>query len=449
MHRRAMTESPPSPTEPTSHLQPSAVYSHVSTYRSSPIELQLYSPALRVDARGPLAVFNDNDQLSGKVMLDFQAHHTGRLVVTVEGCILYAYSGSPSHQEPRKHIFCKIANTINVTPPAPRTSRFAFREAFMRRPSASYPNAKAALAERSYPFQIALPKGCHPGQDLPHSFSSSVIEGNPLVSTCDISYKVVASWYPDTPLQDSSHLEVPIVLEGDKDFQCQDAANTTSPSGSWMEIPLKTERAIGLKCAIALPSSVAFSRLETSVPYFVVFSTTPRCPLVAREIAADATISVQLVKQIVVQQPQMTFPLTPPPSPSKESSPVRMLRRVARSNPRLKRKRSDITGQDTEFRDKPLPDIPLRTSFSETKTVHSNFVIGFSKRPRHACEPKSHPSLEEQSSLPDGLHKGKINLHKDMLPSIDCEGVSVKYYLDVSVLVGVDDLRARIPVRIF
>lgn len=50
---------------------------------SSPIELQLYSPALRVDARGPLAVFNDNDQLSGKVMLDFQAHHTGRLVVTV------------------------------------------------------------------------------------------------------------------------------------------------------------------------------------------------------------------------------------------------------------------------------------------------------------------------------------------------------------------------------
>lgn len=181
-----------------------------------------------------------------------------------------------------------------------------------------------------------------------------------------------------------------------------------------------------IKLQIALPSSVAFSRLETSVPYFVVFSTTPRCPLVAREIAADATISVQLVKQIVVQQPQMTFPLTPPPSPSKESSPVRMLRRVARSNPRLKRKRSDITGQDTEFRDKPLPDIPLRTSFSETKTVHSNFVIGFSKRPRHACEPKSHPSLEEQSSLPDGLHKGKINLHKDMLPSIDCEGVSVK-----------------------
>ncbi|KAF5314534.1 hypothetical protein D9611_007194 [Ephemerocybe angulata] len=445
MRRRAMTESHPSSSDSNSRAMPFAVYSHVSTYRAAQLELQLYSPSLRVDTRGPLAVFNDHDKLSGKVVLDSLAHHTGRLVLTVEGCFSYPpLPGHSPYSEPRKHVFCTLSKAIDVSPPIPESRGFTFRDAFMmRRPSASYLNAQAVLTERTYPFELALPQGCRPGEELPPSFSSTSAEGNPFAASCEVSYKVVVAWYPETILQTPSHLEVPIVIQGDSDFESKDAGLGAS-GDSWVEMPLKTERPLPVKFAIALPTSVTFCR-DSSIPYFVVFSTTPKAPLLAREIASDSTISIALIRQIAIQQPQSTFLLTPPPSPVKES-PVRMLRRVARSNPRLKRKRSEF---EEEFAQKPLPDLPFQTCYSETKTVFSDFFIGFSKRPRHHCEPGSHPSLEAQTSLPDGLHKGKIPLHKDMLPCIDWAGVSVKYYLDVSVLNGIDDMRARIPVRIY
>lgn len=37
-----------------------------------------------------------------------------------------------------------------------------------------------------------------------------------------------------------------------------------------------------------------------------------------------------------------------------------------------------------------------------------------------------HPSLEEHTSLPEGLYKGKLRLEKSMLPSIDWAGLGVK-----------------------
>lgn len=101
----------------------------------------------------------------------------------------------------------------------------------------------------------------------------------------------------------------------------------------------------------------------------------------------------------------------------------------------------------------------------------NDMCIGFPKRPRQQSNKQSHPSLETIATLPDGLHKARIQLNKDMLPCIDWAGVSVKvclfsvrspldganldfiicsqYYLDVSVLFGPDELRARIPIRIF
>ncbi|KAJ2936768.1 hypothetical protein H1R20_g333, partial [Candolleomyces eurysporus] len=372
MRRRAMTESHPASSDTASRTAPLAVYSHVSTYRVPQLELQLYSPALKVDAKGPIAVFNDHDRLSGKVVLDWQAYHTGRLNIA----------------------------------------------------------------------------GCRPGEELPSSFSPTDTEGDPFASSCEISYKVVVTWEPDASVGSTSHLEVPIILQSEGDFESKDAGLGAS-GDSWVEMPLKTERPIPIRCAVALPTSVTFCR-SSSIPYFVVFTTTPRAPLLTREIAADSTISIALVRQITIQQPQMVFPLTPPPSPSRES-PVRLLRRVAKSSSRLnlKRKRDGVVDFGDEFKDKPLPDLPLRTCFSEQKTIFSDFILGFAKRPRHHCEDGSHPTLEEQSSLPDGLHKGKIPLHKEMLPCIDWPGVSVKYYLDISVMNGIDDMRARVPVRIY
>ncbi|KAJ2916569.1 hypothetical protein MD484_g3854, partial [Candolleomyces efflorescens] len=453
MRRRAMTESHPASSDTTSRTAPLAVYSHVSTYRVSQLELQLYSPSLKVDSKGPIAVFNDHDRLSGKVILDWQAYHTGKLNIAIEGSFAYPEppGATPSVSERKKYTFFNLTKTINVSPPQINDSSRFFREAFRRRPSGSYISVNSPSMERSYPFEMSLPQGCRPGEELPSSFSPTTdTEGNPFASGCEISYKVIVSWEPDASAGSISHLEVPIVLQSEGDFESKDAGLGAS-GDCWVEMPLKTERPIPMHCAVALPTSVTFCRSSLSIPYFVVFTTTPRAPLLTREIAADSTIAVALVRQITIQQPQMVFPLTPPPSPSRES-PVRLLRRVAKSSSRLnlKRKRDGIVDFGDEFKDKPLPDLPLRTSFSEQKVIYSDLILGFSKRPRHRdCEDGSHPTLEEQSSLPDGLHKGKIPLHKEMLPCIDWPGVSVKYYLDISVMNGIDDMRARIPVRIY
>ncbi|TEB34384.1 hypothetical protein FA13DRAFT_1753884 [Coprinellus micaceus] len=426
-----MTESLPSPSEATPPFHDASGYLLACVYLSvralgllclscsecgfsaSHIELQL------VSAQGPIAVFSDHDQLCGRVVLDHQAHHTGKLILSVEGCFLY--SGQT------KHVFCRISHTIDVAPPLPTTSGFTFRDVFgMRRaPSSSHLSLKSVSTERSYPFQLSLPQGSKPGEEMPPSFISQTLGGNPMTTTCEISYKFFLTWHPELFAEPPSCLEVPIVIESERDFQSKDAGLGAS-GDAWVEMPLVTERTLPMKAAIALPTSVSFCR-DSSIPYFVVFSTTPRSRSLAREIAADSTIAISLVRQT--------------------EGPSRILRRVAKSNPRLKRKRSAV--DEDEFRHKPLPDIPLRTCFQENKTIYSDFLLGFPKRPRHFCEPGAHPSLEAQTSLPDGLLKGKIPLHKDMLPCIDWPGISVKYYLDVSVINGIDDLRARIPVKIY
>lgn len=175
-----------------------------------------------------------------------------------------------------------------------------------------------------------------------------------------------------------------------------------------------------------MPTFVTFSR-GSSIPYFVVFTTVPRSPALAREVASDATISVSLIRQITIHEPTTTFPPTPPPTPPSDELEInrggaRLLKRVGKSaQSRLARGRR---GSDapSDRHDKPLPQVP----FFETRTIHSDICIGFPKRPRQQTGLNSHPSLEAASSLPDGLHKAKIPLDKEMLPCVDWSGISVK-----------------------
>ncbi|KAG6849370.1 hypothetical protein H0H93_009064 [Arthromyces matolae] len=180
---------------------------------------------------------------------------------------------------------------------------------------------------------------------------------------------------------------------------------------------------------VTLPTSITFPR-GSSIPYFVVFTTTPRSPELAKEIASDATISVSLLQQISVTE-QTVAPPTPPRTPSTPGD------------------ESDAPRKETpDPLDKPLPPLPSQT-FTVTTTLQNRICIGFRKRPRHQLtETGGHPTLEAHASLPDGLLKDKILVPKDNLPCIDWAGLSVKYYLDVSVLVGADIYRARIPVPI-
>ncbi|KAF8155822.1 hypothetical protein B0H34DRAFT_798928 [Crassisporium funariophilum] len=454
MRRRAESSATTEAPRPAPKFVPVSVYSHVSTYRSLKLELQLYSPSLKVheDGRGPIAVFSDHDQVGGKVTVDSSNSSAGRLTVSIEGAFTSPSpdktdpdaTSDPACSEPQKHTFLSTTTTINISNSEAGSPRSTFREAFVRRrPSISGISFNASSSERSHPFTFYLPRSMRPGEEMPASFSG--VKGSS--DGYEVTYKIVSEWEPHDPFETPSRLEVPFLIQPDADFQCAEASLTTP--GSWLEMPLKSERPIPLRCAITLPTSVTFSR-SSSIPYFVVFTTTPRSPALAKEIAADATISVSLIRQIVVSE-QCSLPPTPPLTPtSEESEPQRsrLLYRVTRAQARRIPRR--ISESAISFsRDKPLPQLPVQKTFSDSRTIHSDLCIGFPKRPRQQCDSKSHPSLEEVAALPDGLHKTRIQLSADMLPCIDWQGISVKYYLDVSVLIGPDDLRARIPIRIF
>ncbi|KAF8903298.1 hypothetical protein CPB84DRAFT_1774459 [Gymnopilus junonius] len=456
MRRRANTNLSTDSTRSLSKLVPVSIYSHVSTYRSSKLELQLYSPSLKVhqDGTGPIAVFGDHDQVTGKVSLDPTCYHTGRLTIAIEGSFSYVLPKNwdePTTSDPvRRQAFLSSKTTIAISSSEASSPITALQNAFIRRrPSMSSLNTNITTStERSHSFSFPLPQSTRTYEEIPASFT--LTKDTSSQDYYEITYKVVANWEPSDSSEPPSLLEVPFLIQPDTDFQCIDASATTPES--WLELPLRPDRPIPVRCAITLPTSVTFSR-SSSIPYFVVFTTTPRSPELAKEIAADASISVSLIRQVIVTEHNPSLPPSPPLTPSSDesdsSSRPTLLRRVAKSHSRLTMPRRTSEGAISYPRDKPLPEIPtISQSFSDTRTIHHDMCIGFPKRPRQQFDKEGHPSLETIANLPDGLHKTRIHLNKDMLPTIDWAGISVKYYLDVSVLLGPDDLHARIPVRI-
>ncbi|KAJ7634892.1 hypothetical protein FB45DRAFT_476879 [Roridomyces roridus] len=447
---------------PSSFYEPpvsTPLYSHVSSYRSLQMELLLYSPSVKVvptawSANHTLPVFGDHDVVGGKIILD-PSCQTGRLMLAIQGAFVYntektvdttgPYARPP---EKRKHVFFSSSKVIHVTAADANPPRSALREVFVikRRPSGS--NIKSMVLEpRAYPFAFELPRSHRSGEELPPTFCSA----DPKRALFEVVYQVSATWESSDITENPSFLEVPIVLHPDADFHSLDGLSDSSTS--WLEMPLKSERPISdFRCAVTLPASVTFSR-SSSIPYFVVFTTTPRSSALAREIASDATISISVFSQVTITE-AATFPITPPQTPSDESSsdslpfrqPGQLLKRVrSRTSPWSPRTPSD----ESDLREKPLPRLPMQTVLSETQTMHTGICIGFPKRPRHQQKSaKDHPSLDAHNALPDGLHKAKIPLDRNMLPSIDWAGLSVKYYMDISVLFGSDELRARVPLRI-
>ncbi|KAF5345943.1 hypothetical protein D9758_011433 [Tetrapyrgos nigripes] len=465
-------------------------YPHVSNYRNMAMEVRVWSPSVKVV--GPdsslAPVFGDGNKVEGTITLDSKCSSTGRLVVTVGFALCYyeklkiephKIEGTFHYNKPdsdgserQKHVFFSSSNSIpvmpgpdsflNMAPPSRSTMTFG---RLKRRPSATSLNALPSpttttysLGVRTYPFSFDLPRGWRSGEELPPSFTSSYSPSQSdagasssksnvkaAAGSFGVGYRISVSWEPYEASEIPSFLDVPIHYHSDPDFQSLDGTDDKS----WLEMPLRSERPMPFRCAVTLPTSVTFSR-TSSIPYYVVFTTTPRNPVLTREIASDATISVTLMRQITVTQPS-TFPPTPPQTPSsssgcEESGPLssrgKLLNRV-KNGPWSPR-----TGSDENF-DKPLPRLPMHSVFKEVRLLHTSICIGFPKRPRqHPRKGEKHPTLDTQTALPDGLHKAKFVLNNDMLPSIDWSGVSVKYYLDVSVLVGQDDVRARIPIRV-
>ncbi|KAF8652356.1 hypothetical protein AX16_004386 [Volvariella volvacea WC 439] len=444
--------------------------------RSSQIEMQIYSPSVRVQEEkrgswGPLAVFSENDPIGGRVILDPSCSYSGRLTVFIEGSFIYepdhstdadSTAGHAPDVTRRKHVFFHTSTSMPVSPTFETSpSRPGFREALAasvrRRPSASSIGSSSPV-ERSYPFSFDLPKGCRSGEELPSSFSTSR-DSEDGSEFFEVAYKVGATWEATSLDGPAFSLEVPILYCPDPDFHSLDEQKNPT---SWLEMPLRSDRPIPFRCAVTLPTTVTFSR-SSSIPYFVVFTTTPRSPSLAKEIAADATISISLQRQITLTE-NMSLPPTPPqtpPSSGEESETPRgnLFKRVKSVQPRLRRRAKTLEEipdiKETTapplraIVDKPLPRLPTQTVFSESRSLQNIICIGFPKRPRNPTDNHKLQATNPPMSLPDGLHKGKISLSRDMLPCIDWSGLNVKYYLDVSVLIGQDDLRARIPIRLY
>ncbi|KAK0203406.1 hypothetical protein DFS33DRAFT_1383665 [Desarmillaria ectypa] len=446
-------------------------YPHTSTYRSLQMVLRVCSPSVKAQegfgrtSKELEPLFGEGDHVSGMVTLDPSCVQPGRLTVTLEGTFTFypPTAGSVMNYEIQKHTFFSASTSFQLSSSSDGTSRSTFREVFAsskrRRPSVSSLdiNPTPSIVERTYPFSFELPRSCRSGEEIPQTFYSSKHAGSPAstsrAGSFSVEYKILVTWDPTAAYEYPSFLEAPILYHPDVDFQSLDGLGD---NGSWLEMPLRADRPVPFRCAITLPTTLTFPR-SSSLPYFVVFTTMPRSPSLTREIASDATISISLIRQVTVTE-SAALPPTPPqtPSSSDDDGPrngIRFIRLVKSSSPLIGRGNKTIDDSMEERRrkplmQKPLPQLPAHAVFSESNTIHSSICIGFPKRPRHHGGSNTHPSLQIHATLPDGLHKSKIILDKDMLPSIDWVGLSIKYYLDVSILVGQDEVRDRIPIRI-
>ncbi|KAF8633511.1 hypothetical protein AX15_001418 [Amanita polypyramis BW_CC] len=352
-------------------------------------------------------------------------------------------------QPVEKHVFMLSSTMITVCPTSgPPRSGSAFRDAFTkRRPSLSSLNEPVAL--RSYPFSIPLPCSPKSGESLPPTRAPAPRNNSSNLDGFEISYRIIATWQPnDTSFDDSSRLEIPVHFQPESVSQSQKFATTRVDS--WLELPLKSDHPISFWCAATLPTSVTFKR-GSLVPYFVVFATRPRSTALANEIATDATVSVSLRRKVTMTKQVRSAPLPPgtPISPGDEAKSSILKR--PRSG-QLRSKTSSLPLQDSREcsagSDSHPPRLPTQVVFKDIKTLKNDVCIGFPKRPRSRRDFRKHLNSEEIEASPDGLIYSKISLDGDLLPSIDVEGLSVKYYLDVCVLFEQDNLYAEIPIRI-
>lgn len=443
-------------------------HSHVSSFRSLLLVMQLYSPSIKMVKQVGLGemiscpVFGDHDKVEGKVILDPNCSQNGRLSISIEGVFEYVSVkedlGNESAQGPTtskyKHIFLSSSAVIPISPiPNPFS---VVCDVFGVPQLPNHPSLDDPAASRSCKFSFEIPRGSRPGEEMPPTFRALIPCDNrrggiSAVEKAEVSYRVTAVWEPSDMSGISGMLEVPILFHSDTDFQSMDGCNIAPDL--WLEMPLTPERSIPFHCAVTLPRPQTFSRC-TSVPFFVVFTTKPRCAVLAREIAADATIAVSLVRKVTIK-PQLPPASTDTAQLSDDSdstsghiptSRTKLLKRAVKTAAAavVRVPKTPEEPFSAAVRYKPLPELP-QVSFSETHTVKTQLSVGFPKRPRHPNE----PGTECQAYLPDGLYKGKFRLSKDIIPGVDWPGVSVKYYLDVTVLFRLDVLRACVPIRVF
>jgi hypothetical protein len=174
-----------------------------------------------------------------------------------------------------------------------------------------------------------------------------------------------------------------------------------------------------------MPNPVTFQRSGV-LPYFIVFTTTPRSIGLSKLIASHSRITVSFLRCISVSETPETPP-TPPLTPSSDDSDgasgpkkSRVLRRIHSAN-KFSPKSEQASSNNAQS------GHLLQVVYSDTTTIMKKEFLGFPKRPRARVAPNTtHPSLEDQIGLPDGLLKDGFNLSAGMLPSTDWMGLNIK-----------------------
>ncbi|KAG8216769.1 hypothetical protein J3R82DRAFT_7013 [Butyriboletus roseoflavus] len=136
-----------SPVAASSYVQaerfkkPTSSYPHISFFRSLLLDMQIYSPSVKVvklpalEISQPRPVFCDQDKIEGKIMLD-PSFRNGRLTISLEGAFEYSdspydqYSHNPTIRKHR-HVFLSSSATIPIS--TIPDSRSTIREALSRK----------------------------------------------------------------------------------------------------------------------------------------------------------------------------------------------------------------------------------------------------------------------------------------------------------------------------
>lgn len=456
---------------------------HVSVFRNTNhMEVHVRSTSVKMtrppgyELPRPLPVFDIHQKVTGTVLLDAgHCARPGRLSITMEGVFVHISSPPEGPEIPAKmraatstmhrHAFLSTTQALPIDKTlGPRRSSSRLREAIAAttRPRRERRPSQTSISGilRPFPFSIEVPPSARPGAELPQTFCAAAdglagTRARAFVERSEIMYKLIATWETDDGTDEMS-VGAPIILEPDPEFESLDGRSMEPES--WIEHSLRSERPIPFKCAVALPDTPSFSRSAT-IPYYVVFTTTPRSPTLTHEILADATISVSLLRQINIDMPPvspssaslMSRPSVSSASSSDEASSfilthkTKLMKRVVNSAPPV------LSRRQPKPVPPPRPERPEVSldGFSETRSLYMDVYVGFPKRPRARLDPgQKHPPLTAHTLLPDGLYKAKMQLNRNMLPSIDWEDLNVKYFLEVSVVFGQDETRARVPIRV-
>ncbi|KAJ7813685.1 hypothetical protein B0H14DRAFT_3749386 [Mycena olivaceomarginata] len=373
-------------------------YSRVSSFRSPELEVLLYSPHVRIEptswASRSIPIYGDHDVIGGKIILGSNCV-SGRVVLNASGAFISDGGGTGK----QRHIFFSASKVIHVASVSD-ASRKGIRQMFAGRSRQSRSTSIAVdSATRTFPFMFDFRCNRRAGEILPTTLYPSDSKS----LAVEVSYQITATWEPLKLTETPSSLMIPIIVQPDPDFHSLELGG----QGSWIEIPLSSHRPVPIRCAPGFPS------------WKTVHTLLLELTTVLSDRSSDSRSSRLTAKRLFKR---------------------------SRSKTSLSSSQSSDSTRSTASQS--LPSLPSRTIFSDIQTVYTGMSIGFPKRPRHtSSSSKAHPTLEEARCLPDGLYKDTIPLGRDILTSFNWGGISVKYYFEVSVLLGQDELRAKDPIN--